>query len=461
MMKVAGIIAEYNPFHLGHAYQIQTLRERYGADAVVCVMSGHFMQRGEPAMVNKRIRTRMALEQGADLVVELPALYATRSAWWFAFGGVLLLHRMGIVTHLAFGAEKDNLAQLTETARILSAEPSAFREALSQSLKSGVSFARAQSEALRHVRPDLPSVAEPNERLALNYLQIIETFALPLTPVLILRQGGGYHDSLPDGGGPPSVASSSGATFSSASPPAASPFGGASFPEAARPVASFPETACPAALFPGASAIRRHLQTAPNCRDGLDQLEFSLPGSSFKLLTDVLDQEKTFVFPDDMAPAIMALLKRASVQELTELPDMAPGLANRIRSAARNSFDVETFLDTLKTKRFSRSRLQRLLTFLFLNYTQETARYIREGPPYLRVLGFGPGGRPLLRRIKDQAALPVILRGGQLKALARRFPAVEAAWSLDIRAGDLYALLEKSPLHPPGSAEYYGIPYIY
>jgi predicted nucleotidyltransferase len=411
----------------------------------------------------------MALEQGADLVVELPALYATRSSWWFAFGGVLLLHRMGIVTHLAFGAEKDNLAQLTETARILSAEPSVFREALSQSLKRGVSFARAQSEALKHVRPDLPSVVEPNERLALNYLQIIETFALPLTPVLIPRQGSGYHDPLPDCGGPLSAESSSGAPFPSASPHAASLSGApspdsmiptVSFPETARPDASFPEATCPAAMFPGASAIRHHLQAAPNCRNGLDQLEFSMPSSSFKLLREVLDQEKTFVFPADLAPVIMALLKRASVQELAELPDMAPGLANRIHVAARNSFDVEIFLYALKTKRFSRSRLQRLLTFLFLNYTQETARYIREGPPYLRVLGFGPGGRPLLRRIKEQAAIPLILRGGQIKALAQRLPAAEAAWSLEVRAGDLYAQLEKPTVLPSGSAEYYGIPYI-
>jgi predicted nucleotidyltransferase len=359
----------------------------------------------------------MALEQGADLVIELPALYATRSAWWFAFGGVSLLHRTGVVTHLAFGAERDALPQLRDAARILSTEPPAFRAALSRALKSGVSFVRAQTQALRQIRPDLPPVTQPNERLALNYLQIIETFSVPLTPVLIPRQGGGYHDPLPG-------------------------------------------AALPGGDIPGAFAIRRHLQHASNCGDGLNQLKPFLPASSFKLLQEVLDQKKTFVFADDMAPAVMTLLKRASVADLEELPDMAPGLANRIYAVARGSRDVASFLDALKTKRYSRSRLQRLLTFLFLNYTRETARFIDEGPPYLRVLGFNGAGRRLLRQIRRDGALPLITRGGQVKDFARNSPAIQAAWSLDVRAGDLYALLEKAPFHPAGSVEYYETPCI-
>ncbi|MDR1203964.1 MAG: nucleotidyltransferase family protein [Peptococcaceae bacterium] len=416
-MKIAGIIAEYNPFHLGHAYQIQALRERHGIDAVICAMSGHFMQRGEPAMIHKRTRTRMALEQGADLVIELPALYATRSAWWFAFGGVSLLHRTGIVTHLAFGAERDALPQLRDAARVLAAEPPAFRAALSHALNDGVSFARAQSQALKHIRPDLPPVIRPNERLALNYLQIIESFSLPLTPVLIPRQGGGYHDPLPDAPGAPGAAG-----------------------------------------IPGASAIRRHLQSAPGYEEGLDQLRPFLPASSLRLLKEVLDQKKSFVFADDMAPILMALLKRASAADLAELPDMEPGLANRICATARGSHDIASFLDALKTKRYSRSRLQRLLTFLFLNYTQETAQFIGEGPPYLRILGFNSAGRQLLRQISRRGALPLITQGRQAKSLAWNHPAVKAAWSLDVRAGDLYALLEKAPSHPAGSAEYYETP---
>jgi predicted nucleotidyltransferase len=419
-MKIAGIIAEYNPFHLGHAYQIQVLRERHGIDAVICAMSGHFMQRGEPAMIHKRTRTRMALEQGADLVIELPALYATRSAWWFAYGGVSLLHRTGIVTHLAFGAERDALPQLTDTARVLAAEPPAFRAALSHALKSGVSFARAQSQALKLIRPDLPPVVRPNERLALNYLQIIESFSLPLTPVLIPREGAGYHDPLPDAADAPD------AVF--------------------------------AADIPGASAIRRHLQNASSYEEGLDQLRPFLPVSSFRMLKETLDQKKSLVFAGDMAPTLMALLKRASAADLAELPDMEPGLANRIHATARGSYDIPSFLDALKTKRYSRSRLQRLLTFLFLNYTQETARFIGEGPPYLRILGFNSAGRQLLRQISRRGALPLITQGKQMNRLARNHPAVHAAWSLDARAGDLYALLEQAPSHPAGSAEYYETP---
>jgi predicted nucleotidyltransferase len=355
----------------------------------------------------------MALEQGADLVIELPALYATRSAWWFAFGGVFLLYRAGIVTHLAFGAEQDNLDQLRETARCLAAEPAAFRQALSHALKSGASFPRAQTEALARVRPELPPIRRPNERLALNYLQIMETYAIPLEPILIPRQGGGYHD--------PCLHSTS---------------------------------------FSGASAIRRHLRNAaPDDETGLNQLEPFLPAVSLNLLKDRRRQNNSFVFADMMFPMIMALLKRASIQEIAELPDMEPGLANRVYAIARASHDIESFLNALKTKRFSRSRLQRLLTFLFLNYTQTSARFIHEGPPYLRILGFNNQGRLLLRQIKRHSTLPLITRGGQAKTLARTRPAIESAWALDVRAGDLYRLLENAPAPPPGSAEYLDAPY--
>ena len=197
-MKVVGIVAEYNPFHNGHAYQIAQLREKTNADYVIVAMSGNFQQRGVPALCDKFSRANMALLNGADLVLEIPTLWATASAEYFACGGVGTLDATGIVTHLGFGAEAESLEPLKQISSVLKNEPEVYRKVLSNSIRSGNPFPVARKNALITTIPHIPSTEldsilnSPNNILALEYLK-----ALPQTmePVLIPRKGAGYHDT--------------------------------------------------------------------------------------------------------------------------------------------------------------------------------------------------------------------------------------------------------------------------
>lgn len=203
-MKIIGIIAEYNPFHNGHAYQITTIRERTGADFVIVAMSGDFVQRGAPAILDKYARAQMALSCGADLVLELPALWATASAEHFAMAGVTLFEKMGLVDGICFGAETDNLPLLTAIADILADEPEAYRTLLASYLKTGAAFPKARASALAdfvamhemHLTDDLHEVlSSPNNILAIEYLKALRRRHSSMTPYLIRREGSGYHDT--------------------------------------------------------------------------------------------------------------------------------------------------------------------------------------------------------------------------------------------------------------------------
>ena len=156
-MKVVGIIAEYNPFHKGHQYQIEQLREKTGADYVIVAMSGNFLQRGVPALCDKFSRTRMALLNGADLVLEIPTIWATASAEYFAKGGVELLNKTGVVTHLGFGAESNDIDGMLQVSSILKKEPDVYKDVLANSIRSGNPFPVARKNALITSLPLFPS----------------------------------------------------------------------------------------------------------------------------------------------------------------------------------------------------------------------------------------------------------------------------------------------------------------
>jgi len=413
-MLVAGIICEYNPFHNGHLYQIQQLKTEYGIDAVICAMSGHFMQRGEPAIVHKLDRTNMALNAGADLVLELPALFATRSAYWFALGGVSLLAGTGIVTHLAFGAESNDLPALEKTAAFLAKPGQAFEAALKTRLKEGLSFVEAQGAALKDRFNALVPTA-PNDRLALCYLQIIAERKYSLKPILIPRKKAGYHDLQP-------VAGSN---------------------------------------FASANAIRSMLASASSPQEGLQEIQSYIPEASLSILQNIISPQTNtpepvyssrLVFTSDLSDILLALLRRTDIKELKTLPDMTEGLENRIKYCALHSSNINDFYRQLKTKRYNLTRLQRTLLHLFLNYKEELASQIDLGCPYIRILGCTAKGRQLLSAIKANSNLPIISRSNQMKNICRSNKAAANAWQLDVRSGDLYAWLQKEKIQ--GSPEY-------
>lgn len=199
-MKTIGIIAEYNPFHNGHAYQIAELKRKTNADFVVIAMSGDFVQRGAPAIIDKYCRAEMALLCGADLVIELPVVWAVSSAEDFAMAGVTLFDKMGCIDGICFGAESDQLPLLKSIAGVLAEEPDIYRSALSSHLKKGLAFPAARAAALsdyfKSTGMNFISILDtPNNILAVEYLKALKRRNSAMTPILIPRAGSGYHDT--------------------------------------------------------------------------------------------------------------------------------------------------------------------------------------------------------------------------------------------------------------------------
>ena len=408
-MSIIGIIAEYNPLHKGHLYHLQEAKKRTAAQGVVCVLSGNFLQRGEPALVNKWARAKMALQNGVDLVFELPVLYATHSAYWFARGGIATLAQTGIVSHLAFGAETANLPLLQEIAALLATEPPSYRRRLQQLLQEGLSFPQARIKALP---PELSGHAEllqsPNNILALTYLQILQEQELSLNPVLIKRQGSGYLDiSLQKN------------------------------------------------TFPSAAAIRQHLTANPTqFLTALQELTAFLPPATSKILEDEYTRGQTPLALDQLTPQLLTLLRRTTSKELQQIVDVSEGLENRINKIALQTTDLPEFLARLKTKRFTYTRLQRFLIHLLINYTKEQERCLQNNPPYLRLLGFTPAGQELLKEIQKKSHLPLITKGAHIHKYLQNNPTIRCFWEMDVRATNLYTLLYPNPATRKGNLDY-------
>lgn len=395
-MKIAGITAEYNPFHKGHAYQIDKTRCDAGAQYVIAVMSGNFVQRGAPAVFDKYLRTEAALMSGVDLVLELPAVYACASAEFFASGAVSLLDSLGCVNILSFGSELGKIEMLQSAAEVLTGEPEKFREALKENLKAGDSFPRARAAALRSYFDGANEVSEllrqPNNILAVEYCRALLRFHSPITPFTVKRAGKGYHEDGLSG----EFASASGirkklfsreGTFSGSWGQAASD---ASSSEV---LAQIPETA--QSVFLHASA-----QGMQNAED-----------YSLLLAYRLLEQ---------------------TPESLSLYADIPPALAHRIyknRFACRN---FESFVSLLKTRDMTYTGISRALMRLLLGIDHRPPLLC----PYARILGFRRDAAPLLAVLKKSARIPLISKAadaGQLLA-----PEAYDVFSIDVRAANLY-----------------------
>ena len=347
-MRVCAVICEYNPFHLGHAYHLRAAREASGADYVLCLMSGALTQRGAFARHDKWLRARAALENGADVVLELPARFACSPAPDFAGGGVALLAALSVVTHLSFGCEPSALPLLSAAASLFKSESPDFSAALQRSLADGLPYPRARAlaaEQLAEIPADL--LAQPNAALALEYLQ-----ALPETTVPVARRGSGYHD----------------ASLSALS---------------------------------SATAVRAAL-----ARGGLTAALAAVPSPEALRAAE----ESGFVHEEEaLTQALLYRLRTASPAELAALYGMDEGLENRFIAAAQTCSTRETLLDCVKTRRYTRARLSRLCAYALLNLTRDFAQTHRV-PDYARVLGFRKSAAPLLKTINQRSSIPLITK---------------------------------------------------
>jgi predicted nucleotidyltransferase len=410
-MKTLGMVTEYNPFHNGHLYHLRQSLEKSGCDSSVCVMSGNFTQRGEPAIVNKWTRAQMALEAGVDLVIELPLPFALSGAEHFAMGSVKLLESLGIVDAICFGSECGDIETLNAAAEILASEPESFRKHLKAALDSGISFPAARQAAMKSYLSEnphnMPGAAEclsyPNNILAVEYLKALKRISGRMRPLTIKRTGAGHND--------PAI--------------------------------------CGAVS--GAAAIRNAILSK---NLDLSALGDVMPATSLSLLKRDFDLGKGPVSGEKFGKIILSLLRSMDPEELANYPDMSEGLENRILEASSQSGTLEELVENIGTKRYTRTRIQRILMSVLIGMTADAVRGFDDngGPQYLRILGFSEKGRALLALAKEKAALPIIVKPSNFKDSDD--PDIRRMLALESHSTDIYVMGYESSGYRLGGQEY-------
>ncbi|HUC91017.1 MAG TPA: nucleotidyltransferase [Paenibacillus sp.] len=410
-MRTVGLIVEYNPFHNGHLYHLRRSVAVTQADAVVAVMSGNFLQRGEPALAGKRARTEMAMRGGCDLVIELPVSYATHAAEWFAYGAVSMLDATGVVDALCFGSESGEIAALRRIAAVAAHEPAVLKERLAERLRRGQSYPAAYSAALRdcfEAAGDAEAAAfpleQPNNTLGLHYLIALERLGSPIEPFTIRREKAGYNErTVTDG----AIAS--------------------------------------------ATALRKLL----NEQRHPETIAPYVPASTLAILEREWRAGRAPLGWHAFAGKLFHMLVRADAVELASCRDVGEGLEHRIKQCLPllPSLDFEQLVDAVKTKRYTRTRLQRAFLSILLGLRKEEAlpALLEDGLRYIRVLGFNDKGQALLKRMRDCAKLPVLLG-------AARPPARFRQLELDAAASAVYALGYDAPAPRDIASDFYEPP---
>lgn len=394
-MNVTGIIAEYNPFHRGHAYHMAKARELTKADYIVVVMSGNYVQRGAPAVTDKFTRARMALKNGADMVFELPLLWAVSAAPDFAAGGTAFLEKLGFVTHISFGCETKEPELLKKTAEFLIKEPPDFSLALKKYQQAGMHYPLAMEHAFLHWRKEnlsggFPGLqaenageifSSPNNILALEYQKNIVSRGFKLIPCPISRMGSGYHDPDLNGG------------------------------------------------YSSATAIRNKLHSGEKI-----PLEKYMP----KNAADLLPPAEELIWENDFSRMLFYKLLTESSLGFEKYLGSSPFLSNRIKNHLDTFKDYSGFCDSLKTKDVTYAKISRLLLHILLNLTAKDGKFLKslDYVSCFRLLGLKDRAKPLLGLIEKQGAIPLLTKPARAKSLLS-----EKAFSLyekEVFASNLY-----------------------
>lgn len=390
-MKTVGLITEYNPFHNGHAYHIEKAKMLTGADRVIVVMSGDFVQRGAPAVMPKHLRAKSALLSGASLIIELPVCFATGSAEYFAQGSISLLNQLGCIDSICFGSECGDLHLLKEIAQILADEPIEYQTALKQALKEGASFPAARQEALNIYSDEYSEIlASPNNILGIEYLKALAKIHSKMEPFTIKRIGAGYHDMDIDG------------------------------------------------QFSSATAIRSDIYQLADVNSSseslpLTHIQTQVPSSCHELMKKNY-QTRYPVKADDFSLLLKAKLLSETAGSLSHYLDMSPELANRILRLRNDYLSFEQFCDLLKTKELTRSRISRSFIHVLLGITNDWLTAMKAPAPYARILGFRRDHADLLGILKRTSDIPLITSPARAVLADTAYQMLE----LDIYASNLY-----------------------
>lgn len=360
MYNVLGIIAEYNPFHNGHLYHLAESKRQTQADYTICVISGNFVQRGNTSIVNKWTKTEMALLNGVDLVIELPTVYATSSAENFAEGAIKILTSLKIVDSVSFGCELCDIDILNKLASILYNEPREYTALLSHELGKGLSYPKARENALLMYLNDISTysniISKPNNTLAIEYLKALKKYKSHIMPLAIKREKVYYNDK------------------------------------------------CIVDEYASATAIRNLIS-----RKQFDDIRRVMPNRSYGLLKEDFKKGNYVLDLSKYEKEIIYNLRKMSIVEIQNLPDVSDGLENTLKNAANSCNNLYDLITIVKSKRYTQTRIQRILLYVLLNITKKDMQNARKVTPYIRVLGFNEKGRTLLSEIaRANPKLPVI-----------------------------------------------------
>lgn len=404
MSKVLGIIAEYNPFHNGHLYHLETSKKLTDADYTVAIISGNFTQRGSTSIVDKWSKTKMALKNGIDLVIELPVLYSISSAENFADGAIKILNSLGIVNYLSFGSETSDISVLSNIANILCSEHEEYKNLLSIELSKGLSFPKARENALldyiknsddivpenRIIDFEMYSkvLSSPNNILGIEYLKALKKYKSSIKPVCISRFKAEYNSS------------------------------------------NFSEN------IASATAIRELIKNK-----NFDTIKTVIPLESSSVLMDCINSGCVVPNLNRFEKEIIYTLRKMSIEEIANIPDVSEGLEFSIKKAANSCNNINEFLDIVKSKRYTITRLQRILLYALLSISKENMQLSKKvEKPYIRVLGFNDNGKKLVSEIATKNPELKLITSVKKFVDSNSNKDLQIIFDKDVLATDMYSL---------------------
>ena len=388
MSKILAVIAEYNPFHNGHLYHLEKSKKIVDPDYSICIMSGNFCQRGDTSIIDKWSKAEIAIKNGFDLVIELPVIYSISSAENFAEGALKILNAFNNVT-LSFGSECGNINVLNKFANILYDEPNEYSTILSHELAKGISYPKARENALmlylNDVRKYANVLSNSNNILGVEYLKAIKKLRSKVQPITVKRIGTDYNSlKVKD-------------------------------------------------RLASATAIRNLIQNN-------EDIVKLVPKTSFEILSENMKYGKTVNGLATFEKEIIYTLRKMSVQEIGELQDVSEGLENLIKTAADSCNTLEDLINSIKSKRYTRSRIQRILLYALLDITKKDIQESYKVNPYIRVLGVSNHGKELLSEIsKKRSKYPVITSVKKFMDSSNN-KVLKNMLSKDILASNIYTL---------------------
>ena len=388
MSKVVGIIAEYNPFHNGHSYHIQNTKVLTGADFVVAVMTGNFTQRGNTSVVDKWEKTKMALNGGADLVIELPTIYSISSAENFANGAIKILNTLGIVDSISFGMEADDISTLNNISNVLYMEPPEYKAILEHELSKGSSFPKARENALMMYLNDIKRYANvlkgSNNILAIEYLKALKKQKSNLVPIGVKREKVYYNSTkIID-------------------------------------------------EYASATGIRNLL-----LHNQLEEVRKVVPAKTYSLLLNNIRQGTYVLDITTYNNEIIYKLRSMTVKEIANLPDVNEGLEYLIKDASNKTNNLIELINKVKSKRYTQTRVQRILLYALLGITKKDMEISKKMTPYIRVLGCSENGKMLLSQINSKAKVITSFKKFEKSNKNRK---IKRILEIDKKATDIYTL---------------------